>query len=353
MSVSPNGRFAYVTWGIDIHDYSELTVLGRDPASGALTPLPPPDGCVSAYPDRGCGAARAFEFNGVPSFSPDGREAYIGSGYYARALISAAADPASGRLTQLPGPAGCTTRAPRNDCAIDPVVSSATAPVVASDGLHAYAASRFAPGTQLVTFTRDPLSGALHLAACLSSRPTPGCVLARGMGRTIGAFEMSPNGRTLYVAFWDTRSVATFRVARDGTLRQFAGKDGCVSGSIRERRCRRAHGLFQPASIQISPDGRTVYVVDVVDRPFGRNGDILTFSAAASNGALKQLPGRYGCLNRGGNHGCTRVRGLRGGLGASALSPDGRYLYVPSDAVPGTEGQGSLAVFRPTPSRGR
>ena len=54
-------------------------------------------------------------------------------------------------------------------------------------------------------------------------------------------------------------------------------------------------------------------------------------SAAPLNGQLKQLPlAKGGCLANGSAGGCKNVTFPMTGIGEPAMSPDGRFLYVPA-----------------------
>jgi hypothetical protein len=342
VSFSPSGRFAYLAFG---NEANELGIYGRDSRSGTLVPVSPPSGCLSKLAESGCDDARAFNLPSAPSFSADGRSAYISTGEGA-ALTVFSADAPSGLLTQLLGPDGCTTHSPREDCAVDPLVYSAYNVTVAPDGRHAYAVGGEKNGVPaLVEFARDRRTGALARIACVAEPGVKGCGRARGL-RGLGSIALSANGKTLYAAAWLSHAVASFHIAGNGTLEQLRGRDGCLSASRRERGCRTARGLFQP-ELEVSRDGRNVYVVDDIDVG-ADSGDIVALATDRHTGALRELPSPYGCMNHDGTHGCARYRGLRGNMGGPVLSPDGRYLYVVSDAFvsEATLPTGSIAVFR-------
>ena len=207
---------------------------------------------------------------------------------------------------------------------------------VAPDGRHAYAVGGEKNGVPaLVEFARDRSTGAPARIACVAEPGVKGCGRARGL-RGLESIALSANGKTLYAAAWLSHAVASFHIAGNGTLEQLRGADGCLSASRRERSCRTARGLFQP-ELEVSRDGRNVYVVDVV-----------TLATDRRTGAPRELPSPYGCMNHDGTQGCARYRALRGTMGGPVLSPDGRYLYVVSDALVGESSgaKGSIAVFR-------
>jgi hypothetical protein len=85
----------------------------------------------------------------------------------------------------------------------------------------------------------------------------------------------------------------------------------------------------------VSPDGRNVYV--------GGFFSLAVFARDPSTGALRQLPGRSGCLvqrrarTRASDQHCARTHAL-GEAPVPTVSPDGRNVY--------TAGDGFVAVFR-------
>src|SRR5712692_1666553 len=90
------------------------------------------------------------------------------------ALLLAAAKASSqnyGKLTQLPGRAGCISAAGNTDgCEIFPPLSGASSVAVSPDGRNVYTTGYH--GDAVVSFRRDPATGALSLldgqAACFS-----------------------------------------------------------------------------------------------------------------------------------------------------------------------------------------
>jgi DNA-binding beta-propeller fold protein YncE len=135
------------------------------------------------------------------------------------------------------------------------------------------------------------------------------------------AIQISPDGRQVYVASSKSNAIAVFqRNKRTGVLKQAPGKKGCVAAN-RARGCGRAIGLEGPNSIAISPDGKQVYAT-------ARNSSSVTaFSRDRKTGALTQLPGTAGCTSMNAIPGCATGRAL-GGADVVTVSPDGRNVYV-------------------------
>lgn len=176
-------------------------------------------------------------------------------------------------------------------------------------------------------------------AGCVLDRSTPkqGCAVARaikGPGPFMGshAIALSPNGKHVYVASFDSNAIAVFkRNRRNGNLSQSKGKAGCVSlkGNFG---CARAVGLKGPNSLDISSNGRFLYATS------RGSSSVTAFRRNARSGALRQLPSGSGCIANFPLPGCTVGRALSG-ADVVAVSPDGSNVYV------GSFFGSSIAVF--------
>ncbi len=72
-------------------------------------------------------------------------------------------------------------------------------------------------------------------------------------------------------------------------------------------------------------------------------GSVISFARDPESGSLVQLPGEAGCMTSQPTPGCTEARGLAG-ASSVAVSPDGLHVYVAGDG--GTpEVDGGIAVF--------
>jgi len=314
VAVSPDGRNVYVT----ARDSSTLLSFARNPKTGVLRPLPGAT-CKAGVALPACTTTTALIGPDVVAVSPDGRNVYAGA-FFGSAVVAFSRDPSSGSLSQLSGTAGCIAAATAG-CATGVGLSSIEGLAVSPDGASVYAAA--AASNALTELARDPSTGVLtQLAApnsCISNAPLTGC----GEGRELGganAVAVAPGGESAYVTSFLSNSVTAFdRVAGTGVLAQKEATNACLV-FLRSAGCSFGRAMLAPEGLDVSPDGRNVYVaaietgaVDVLSR----NG----------KGAVRQLPGAAGCLARKKVQGCTPARALSG-VSSVAVSPDGRNVYA-------------------------
>jgi DNA-binding beta-propeller fold protein YncE len=143
-----------------------------------------------------------------------------------------------------------------------------------------------------------------------------------------------------------TPPVARQPVSALGSLSQLSRSSGClVDRSKAGTGCTQVRALSGPApflgshALAISPDGRNVYVAS------SKSHAIAIFSRDSKTGALRQRPGRAGCIALGGTSGCARAVGLAV-ANSVAVSPDGSNVYATS------VGSNAVVSFRRDPSTG-
>ena len=248
----------------------------------------------------------------------------------AMVVLTACGDaPRTGGVTQKPGRAGCvSTTGTKGACARGDALVTPGSVVVSPDGKHVYVASEDRYRGGVAIFDRAA-NGTVR-----QKRGRSGCVSETGLRRAcrqaIGVraprdLAISPDGRNVYVAAASGAVAVLDRDATDGTLTQRTGRAGCLARVGRRGACVRARGLHNPQGIVVSPDGSNVYVTSFED-------DALTvFDRNAASGALKQKPGRAGCLagEYSAARGC-RTASLQVGLDGPALtvSGDGKHVYA-------------------------
>ena len=304
---------------------------------GSLTQLPGLGGCVQIGSPQRCEVGRGLAGAGYVTLSPDDAFVYAVS---FEGIAAFARDSVRGTLTQLPGSAGCVTdrlegRDPTCAAARGAFFAEDSMIALSPDGRNAYAAN--AAGVTI--FSRDPASGVLSqlpgLAGCTAAVESAICTRAHGVAAPMHV-AVSPDGRSVYVAAFNSAAVAVFsRAPATGAITQLPGTQGCLSAR-RDQGCARGRAVGAPQALTVSPDGRYVYLAAFEG--------VAVFARDKRTGALTQLPGRYGCISRW-RQGCARARGLEQEANSVAVTPDGRYLYVGS-ATCGGPCLGSITAFR-------
>jgi DNA-binding beta-propeller fold protein YncE len=298
-------------------------------ATGELTPK----GCIDDEPPNGpddCAeSAPALNRPVSVAVSPDGKSVYVTSMEQDDAVTHFRRNRKTGKLT----PRGCVddTITGGEDCdrqaeALDDPGSVAVSP----DGRYVYTSS-FGDDA-ILRLRRNLNTGELNAMGCVDdddTSPTSCGTHADGLeGAT--SVAISPDGRSLYATSQSDRAIVRFKRNREnGALIP----RGCIQDPGAPDDCAKTQqGLALAASAEVSPDGRSVYVVDSV---FG-DGALVRFKRDTGSGALKPkgciVDEDYptpGCVGEG--NGWVNPSGV-------ALSPDGRSLYV--------AGNGEFAIAR-------
>lgn len=124
--------------------------------------------------------------------------------------------------------------------------------IVSKDGRSVYVST----GDSIVGFIRNTATGALTFRRCVRDRR----ILPRGCRsihelRLPGGMDLSDDGKSLYVA--GGHGITWFD--RDPETGRISFK-GCLQGTVRERPCRAARALVSPRSVDVSADGGSVLV---------------------------------------------------------------------------------------------
>jgi DNA-binding beta-propeller fold protein YncE len=255
----------------------------------------------------------------VVAVSPDGLNVYVGA-FFGNAVVAFSRDPSTGVLAQLPGTTGCIATATAG-CATGIGVGAIEGLAVSPDGASVYAAA--AASNALTELARDPSTGALtQLAApnsCISNAVLTGCTQGRELGGA-NAVAVAPGGESVYATSLLSNSVTAFdRTAGTGVLAQMEATNACLV-FLRSAGCSFGRSMQGPEGLDVSPDGKSVYVSSFETGAIG----VLSRN---SKGAVRQLPGAAGCLARKQVQGCTLARAVAG-VSSVAVSPDGRNVYA-------------------------
>jgi DNA-binding beta-propeller fold protein YncE len=228
-------------------------------------------------------------------------------------------------LAQLPGTAGCISDSgSAGACVLGRELDGATGVAVSPDSLNVYVTSSVEAA--VAVFDVDPGTGGLTQKAgqdgCVSES---GSSLSCEDGRALlqaWAVAVSPDGRNVYVASFQSDAVLIFdRDPATGAIDQKLLLLGCISQDGTMLTCTDSAALDGAHDVAVTPDGRHVLVVG-----FNSNS-LAVFERALDTGALTPME----CFTEGGTEGCTSVVGLSGAAGV-AVSPDGRNVYVASQA---------------------
>jgi DNA-binding beta-propeller fold protein YncE len=250
VAVSPDGATVYSA----SVDSDSLTAFSRDSRTGALTQLPGSGGCVSELSIAGCGAGRGLDGADTVAVSPDGKNVYAGA--FQGSAIAVFDRDGSGALTQPPDEPGCLTAAATPGCATAAGIKAVESLTVSPDGSRVFAAG--AASSAVTSFDRDSSGGLAQSAqGCISTPAPAGCALGRGL-LGANAVEASPDGSSLYAVSAIGSSVTAFDVVSGG-IEQPPGPRRCLGPSAKPD-CPAGNGMEVPEAVTVSPDGRNIYL---------------------------------------------------------------------------------------------
>ena len=137
LAVSPDGRAVYAA----ASGSDAVAIMRRDRGSGALTQRAGRPGCISQFGSGGrCGSGRVLDEVWAVALSPDGANLYaVSTKLNSMSVIGR--NPASGALTQLPPRYACFIRGGAVGCREGRGLTVAVAVVVSPDGRNVYAVS--------------------------------------------------------------------------------------------------------------------------------------------------------------------------------------------------------------------
>jgi DNA-binding beta-propeller fold protein YncE len=304
-----------------------LALLAAAPAQAM------PAGAVTVSGDKadclgGRGAPCASTVRGLMApvagaFTRDGRHFYVGS-IAMGGLISMQRDPATGRLAPVQAGSACIGHQQGCDRIAHPMPTDVE---LTHDERFVYAPGSRSEG--LLGFARDPATGALTPSGCLVDAKEGGCWYPHGAGE-VHDIEISPDDRFAIV----TSSEGIGVVSRDpatGALSQ--APDACLTYDTYQDyqdKCRVDETIGFPLTMDLSPDGTTLYVAAEEDERAGKGG-LLIFARDPATGALT-LTGRQQNTARGdASEAATSRQGEAGGYMEVAVAPDGRSVYAVSE----------------------
>lgn len=281
-------------------------------------------GCVEDYGEHGCRESNQGMLDGATGVaaSPDGRFVYVASSIFG-AVSRFRVEP-HGAIS----PAGCINSLPIVHCRHPhhDSLNGAEGITVSPDGRTVYVASS---ESRSVTWFKRDMRGRLHYAGCIANRGFYGCHEAEHAS-LLGAANVavSPDNKSVYVTSTYASSVTWFARRNNGALRY----RGCFADDG-GRGCRSPHldSLYYPWDLAVSPDGGSVYVSSAA-------GDAITRFDRSPTGTLRFA----GCVADRGKHGCAASAhpSLEAPYGV-AVSPDGGSVYTNSSRY----GSGAISSF--------
>jgi 6-phosphogluconolactonase (cycloisomerase 2 family) len=315
--------------------------LGNAP--GSLQQLAGPNNCFQQTGGSDCGTHNGVGLVSAKDVvvSPDGKNVYVIGG--SDDAIAEFARDADGSLAPLASPNNCiawksssTTTCPNKT--VNGMVSP-RAIAITPDGENIYVVARddFGNGT-IVEFARNADGSLTQLAPndCIAENfaqtgVTSSCANQSGHGIfSPAALAVSPDGRNVYVADDGKSAIAEFARSAGGGLTQLSGANDCITehGDGSTDCTTTGNGLTFVDSVVVSPDGSNVYAGS--DTSGTVPGAIAEFARNA-DGSLTQLAGPHNCVQESGGADC----GTETGVGINfvvglTVSPDGRNLYSSS-----------------------
>lgn len=323
------------------------------------------DACTH-LPGATANAAEApISYPTAAAVSPDGRSLYVLSGNFRASVVASfARDPLTGALTYQ----GCLTgdlgAGPSGPAACSPLPGATrqgygsglyepSGIAIDSAGGRVYVTA--AGDGSVTAFDRDPASGALSFAGCISSNTrVGGCVHIPGAHNIlegIGAPVLSPDGRYLYGAAARADTVDAFALGGPGALR-FAG---CVSARDDRQPCGQGPhpngavaALSNPGGMTGTADGRFLYVSStygtiVALKRNRASGALEAASCISSNGEDRRRCARVPATSHRtkGTHHATLLTGAR-----TPLLTGAKTLIAPIRTIDG------IAEFNRNPKSG-
>lgn len=208
IAISRDGRHLYVA----SQGAGGVLAFKRNARTGAVTPLPGLDACITANGSGGrCTQGRGLNGARTLALSHDGRHLYVAS-EFGNAVAVLARDRKTGRLTQLPDLDGCVVEGGSLTCAAGRALLSPRGIAVSRDGRNVYVGS--AGSDAVAVFARDRKTGRLTqlpgAAGCVSETGSNGACTDGKALRNPGAVAVSADGKSVYVASFTSGAVATF-----------------------------------------------------------------------------------------------------------------------------------------------
>lgn len=262
-----------------------------------------PRGCLQAPGvDRGCSETAGLDGAAAAAVSPDGRHVYVAGNVEEHGvLLTFARDPATGALTRQ----GCIADNTRDGCVRSEALFAANDVVISADGATVYVLGVL-PGSVGV-FRRDRQSGGLTEIQCFQAGySSPTCPLTPF--ENAWKMALTADGTSLIVA--------------GSHLTRFAvDAEGLLSDAVEQT----ISGVRNPGAIAVGPDPRRVFVAGGTSE----SGKISVLARNPATGALTA----HDCAGDGTSTGrrCTPADGVHAPADL-AVTADGKGVYLAASA---------------------
>jgi DNA-binding beta-propeller fold protein YncE len=340
VTVSADGDNVYVV----SHGSDAIAIFDRNETTGAITMQSGPAGCVSETGSGGaCQNGRGLDgpYPGVVA-TADGKSVYVPS-HDDDAVSVLDRDPATGALTPRTDTTGCVSEDGNGgECTDGATLGDANFIVEDPGSDHIYVASSISGAINVYDRAAN---GTLTFDSCVSDDGSGGaCTDVRGLAGALG-LGISPNGESVYAVAGTADALTVFDRGADGELLQKPGTAGCIAESGDGVACGDGTQLDGPRGlVAVSPDGKNVYVAGSLSSAvaaFSRQPNGRPVCAPLNAGSIKHdsaVTFTLGCTDPDGDPLTMAVVSApaHGTLGAIDQAT-GKVTYTPAEGYVGSD----------------
>jgi DNA-binding beta-propeller fold protein YncE len=264
--VSPDGKNVYAGSFFG----NAVAVFARNPSTGGLSQPAGTAGCIAESAGSGCAAGVALGAVEGLAISTDGTAVYAGAAL-SNSLTVLTRDPSTGALTQATNGSGCIVNATLAGCTVGVQLSGANAVAVSPKGGDVYVTSLFSNSVTSFTSTSSAsvLAQMPGVTACTVWLRAVGCSFGHALNAPEG-LAISPDGKSIYAAAFLSGAIDVFdrfpkagpeegeKPEPAGRVTQKPTRSGCLAPKSVPG-CSPGRALGGVSSIAVSPDGRFVY----------------------------------------------------------------------------------------------